>query len=164
MENQPQTDQAAWWLEPDSEAGQDGLTQTEAQDRLEQFGPNRFRDHRAPPAWRQLLEHFRNPLVLILLLASGISALTGEVTNFVIIAAIVLLSVTLDFVQERRASAAADRLRESVSVRASVLAGSRNWRWRSWCRATSCGSRLATWCRPTRACCRRATSSSTRRC
>lgn len=121
MENQPQTDQAAWWLEPDSEAGQDGLTQTEAQARLEQYGPNRFRDHRAPPAWRQLLEHFRNPLVLILLLASGISALTGEVTNFVIIAAIVLLSVTLDFVQERRASAAADRLRESVSVRASVL-------------------------------------------
>ncbi len=122
MENPPETDPAAWWLEPDRDAAnQDGLTQAEAQTRLEQYGPNRFRDHHAPPAWRQLLEHFRNPLVLILLLASGISALSGEVTNFIIIAAIVLLSVTLDFVQERRASAAADRLRESVSVRASVL-------------------------------------------
>ena len=121
MENTPETDHAAWWLEPDTETDGDGLTQQEARRRLEQCGPNRFQDHHAPPAWRQLLEHFRNPLVLILLLASGVSALSGELTNFVIIAAIVLLSVTLDFVQERRASAAADRLRESVSVRASVL-------------------------------------------
>lgn len=121
MDNPSDTDRAAWWLEPDSGVGQDGLTQAEAQARLAQHGPNRFRDHHAPPAWRQLLGHFRNPLVLILLLASGISALTGELTNFVIIAAIVLLSVTLDFVQERRASAAAERLRESVSVRATLL-------------------------------------------
>jgi magnesium-transporting ATPase (P-type) len=63
MENRQQTDRAAWWLEPDSGTGQDGLTQAEA--RLQQHGPNRFSDHHAPPAWHQLLEHFRNPVAQI---------------------------------------------------------------------------------------------------
>jgi len=70
---------------------------------------------------RQFLARFKNPLVVVLLLASSVSALTGEVTNFAIISGIVLLSVTLDFVQEFRANAAADKLRQSVSVRTTVL-------------------------------------------
>ncbi len=70
---------------------------------------------------RAFLSRFKNPLVVVLLLASSVSAMTGEVTNFVIISCIVLLSVTLDFVQEFRANAAADKLRQSVSVRAKVL-------------------------------------------
>ena len=70
---------------------------------------------------RQYLSRFRNPLVIILLVASAISASTGEVTNFLIISCIVLLSVTLDFVQEYRANAAAEKLRQSVAVRTRVL-------------------------------------------
>ena len=54
-------------------------------------------------------------------MASAISALTGEVANFLIISAIVLFSVTLDFVQEHRAGKAAESLRQSVSVRATVI-------------------------------------------
>ena len=45
----------------------------------------------------------------------------GEVANFTIISMIVLFSVTLDFVQERRAGKAAERLRQSVSVRAKLV-------------------------------------------
>ena len=60
-------------------------------------------------------------LVIILLVASAVSAFTGEVTNFLIIGFIVLLSVTLDFVQEYRANTAAEKLRQSVSVRAIVM-------------------------------------------
>jgi Mg2+-importing ATPase len=60
-------------------------------------------------------------LVIILLVASAVSAFTGEVINFLIVSFIVLLSVTLDFVQEYRANAAAEKLRQSVSVRATVL-------------------------------------------
>jgi Mg2+-importing ATPase len=98
-----------------------GLSGAEAKERLGQFGPNIFRDHPQKSLLRQYLARFKNPLVLILLVASGVSALTGEVTNFIIIGSIVLLSVTLDFVQEHRANAAADKLRQSVSVRATVL-------------------------------------------
>ena len=69
----------------------------------------------------QFLRRFRNPLVLILIAASVVSAFTGEVASFVIIIVMVLLSVTLDFVQEYRAGRAAQRLRQSVQLRASVL-------------------------------------------
>lgn len=117
----------AWWLEPQS--GQEkspaaltqGLTTAEAKSRLAQFGPNTLHDRQQRSLFLQYLTRFRNPLVLILLVASTVSALTGEVTNFVIISSIVLLSVTLDFVQEHRANAAAEKLKQAVSVRASVL-------------------------------------------
>jgi Mg2+-importing ATPase len=71
--------------------------------------------------WLQFLSRFKNPLVILLLVASAISALTGEITNFLIITVMVLFSVTLDFVQEHRAGKAAESLRHSVSVRARVI-------------------------------------------
>ena len=85
------------------------------------FGPNLFRDHPEQPLWLQFLSRFKNPLVILLLVASAISALTGEITNFLIITVMVLFSVTLDFVQEHRAGKAAESLRHSVSVRARVI-------------------------------------------
>jgi hypothetical protein len=69
----------------------------------------------------QFLRRFSNPLILILLAASLISALVQEVVSFVIITLMVLISVTLDFVQEYRAGKAAEKLRQLVQVRASVL-------------------------------------------
>ncbi|QSA98506.1 magnesium-translocating P-type ATPase [Methylococcus sp. EFPC2] len=117
----------AWWLHPPVEpretAAHDGggLSRAEAASRLAQFGPNLFRDRKERPLWLQFLSRFKNPLVLLLLAASAISAFTGEVADFVIISVIVLLSVTLDFVQEHRAGKAAASLRQSVSVRATVM-------------------------------------------
>ncbi len=85
------------------------------------IGPNLFRQRQERSLLLQYLSRFRNPLVIILLVASAVSAFTGEVTNFVIISCIVILSVTLDFVQEYRANAAAEKLKLSVSVRAIVM-------------------------------------------
>ncbi|HEV8718702.1 MAG TPA: magnesium-translocating P-type ATPase [Candidatus Binatia bacterium] len=99
----------------------EGLKSEEAARRLVQYGPNVFTSHRQRALLLEFLSRFRNPLVLLLLAASGISALTGEVTSFFIISAIVLMSVTLDFVQEHRAGQAAERLKQTVAVRVSVL-------------------------------------------
>ena len=74
-----------------------GLSQTEAAARRVKFGPNTLRDHGERTLLIQYLSHFKNPLVMVLLAASAVSALTGEITGFVIIWAIVLMSVTLDF-------------------------------------------------------------------
>lgn len=98
-----------------------GLSVTEAKARLTRFGPNLFRERREKSLLLQYLGRFKNPLVIILLIASAVSAFTGEVTNFLIISFIVLLSITLDFVQEYRANASAEKLRQSVSVRTTVL-------------------------------------------
>ncbi len=120
-------DHKSWWLkplsEPQAELATDaaGLSSAEAGSRLAQYGPNQFRDHQQQPLWLQFLSRFKNPLVILLLVASAISALTGEMTNFLIITVMVLFSVTLDFVQEHRAGQAAESLRHSVSVRAKVI-------------------------------------------
>jgi Mg2+-importing ATPase len=111
-----------WWLSapPHSKTGT-GLSTEQAGLRLEQYGPNRFIARRESPLWLKYLAHFRNPLVLILLLASTLSALLDELMNFIIISAIVFASVTLDFLQEHRAHNAAEKLRQSIALRASVL-------------------------------------------
>jgi Mg2+-importing ATPase len=117
----------SWWLEPlPSDAAAPaalaaGLSTAEATARLAKYGLNLFRERRDKSLLLQYLTRFRNPLVLILLVASTLSAFTGEVANFLIITGIVLLSVTLDFVQEHRANAAAEKLRASVSVRTQVI-------------------------------------------
>jgi hypothetical protein len=90
---------AAWWLAP-APAAPTGLTQAEAQAELARCGANSLDVHRRRSLALQFLARFRNPLVLILLAAGAISALTGEVANFLIIMAMVVLSVMLDFVQE----------------------------------------------------------------
>ena len=80
-----------------------------------------MREHHERSVLVQYLARFRNPLVIVLLSASAISAFSGELANFLIIAVIVLLSVTLDFFQEYRAGKAAEQLRDTVSVKATVL-------------------------------------------
>ena len=98
-----------------------GLSSSDAANRLAQYGQNRLHPASQQAALLQFLTHFKNPLVLVLLAASGLSALTGDVTGAIIIGLIVLMSVTLDFVQSWRAGQAAARLALQVAVTATVL-------------------------------------------
>jgi Mg2+-importing ATPase len=97
-----------------------GLGAAEAEARLATYGPNDAATVKRSPLWLQFLSRFRNPLVIILLVASGLSAATGDIPSFVIVASIVMLSMTLDFVQEVRAQNAVEALRRSVAVQATV--------------------------------------------
>ena len=119
------SDSTPWWItttrSTSLEAKFTGLSSITAAELLQKFGPNTLSNHQGPSLIRQFFTRFKNPLVVLLLLASSVSAFTGEITNFAIISCIVLMSVTLDFVQEFRANAAADKLRQSVSVRTTVL-------------------------------------------
>src|SRR4249920_3856043 len=98
-----------------------GLTSAEASSRLSQFGPNTIGSHQRRAIIIEFLYHFRNPLVLILLVAGVFSAITGDTTSFLIIITIVLAGVFLDFVQEHRASRAAEKLSESVALQSRVI-------------------------------------------
>jgi len=122
----PQSDLSYWRL-PIADllaklsASPNGLSNAEAATRLDRFGPNVVSAERKRAVVLQFLSKFLNPLVIILLVASGIAGATGDKASFFIIFAIVLISVTLDFVQEHRAGEAAERLRNSVAVQAKVL-------------------------------------------
>lgn len=97
-----------------------GLASTEVQSRLATHGPNDAATIKRSPLWLQFLARFRNPLVIILLVASALSAATGDVASFVVVVTIVTISMTLDFVQEVRAQNAVEALRRSVAVQATV--------------------------------------------
>ena len=81
-------------------AGSNGLSSAEAVARLLRYGANTLDTRRRYSFLLKVLSRFRNPLVLILLAAAAISALTGDVPSLVIISAMVLFSVLLDSVQE----------------------------------------------------------------
>ncbi|WP_347989300.1 magnesium-translocating P-type ATPase [Methylomonas sp. AM2-LC] len=98
-----------------------GLSSHDAESRLQKFGPNLIHSEHKTALLLQFLSKFLNPLVIILLVASVFSAITGDVPSFIVISSIILISVTLDFVQEYRAGQAADKLRQSVSVRVQAL-------------------------------------------
>jgi Mg2+-importing ATPase len=104
-----------------------GLSSDEAQRRLAAVGPNEPGQRRRGAALGALLTFLVNPLVLILLVASGVSALLGDVVNAVLIVLMVLLSVLLNFLQTYRSQRAAERLRDTVAPTASVL---RDGAWR----------------------------------
>ncbi len=103
------------------DCGTGGLSTVEAARRLERNGPNLVRRESRQSLLRQFAARFRNPLVMVLLGAAVLSAITGDQASFVIIAAMVILSVTLDTVQEHRAGAAAEKLKLSVGLNELVL-------------------------------------------
>ena len=96
-----------------------GLTQRDAEARLKRFGPNRFDAVQSRPLLTKIATRLLNPLVAILIVAAAVSGFSGDLGSFLIIAAVISFSLTLDIVQEHRASA--DALRKSVAVHADVL-------------------------------------------
>jgi len=116
-----------FWTEPlgkllqELKSGSKGLSSIEAASRLRILGPNIARPHRKRALALEFFSRFGNPLVILLLVASAVSALTGDTTGFVTISVMVLVSVVLDFVQEFRAGRAAERLQQSVALNAKVF-------------------------------------------
>jgi Mg2+-importing ATPase len=108
-------------------SSEQGLTSEEAARRLGEAGPNEPTPARRTGSAVQLLRLFANPLVLILLIASGVSAFLGEIVSASIIAGIVLLGIAVNFVQTYRSQRAIERLREGVAPTATVLRDG------SWC-------------------------------
>ena len=120
-------DEKTFWLSPllDLEkslhSSKEGLTENEAKIRLKQIGPNLISERQKKNVFFQFLSRFRNPLVVLLIVASALSAIVGEIQDASIIFTIVMFSVLLDFFQEYRAGQAAEKLVKSVALKSTVL-------------------------------------------
>jgi Mg2+-importing ATPase len=99
----------------------EGLSSQDVEKRLETYGPNVIVRKKKRTAVAEFVSLFRNPLVIILLLAGLISGFLGERVNAAIIFVMVLLSVCLNFYQERKANKAAEKLTERITTTATVL-------------------------------------------
>ncbi len=99
----------------------DGLTTQEAQERLKINGPNEIKKEKSASPFKLLLGQFTNLLMIILLIATGLSFAVGEVTDAVIIIAIVIASAVLGFSQEYRSEKAVEALKKMTAPTANVL-------------------------------------------
>ena len=98
-----------------------GLTNVEAARRLVEVGPNELAAARRISPWTLLLEQFKNVLIIILLVATALSAFLGHGVEAIAIAVIVLFAVVLGFVQEYRAERAIEALRQMAAPTATVF-------------------------------------------
>ncbi|MBI3647732.1 MAG: magnesium-translocating P-type ATPase [Actinobacteria bacterium] len=98
----------------------DGLAASVADERLRAFGPNVLH-RRGASAWRVLASQLRNPLLPLLVVASLVSAFTGQATDAVIVLAMVVLSVGLGFVNEFRSERAVEALHAQIRHRTTVV-------------------------------------------
>lgn len=98
-----------------------GLTSEEAEDKLARFGPNETSQRTRLKPLQDLAKRAKSPLVLQLLVIAAVSGLIGEARATVIVSAMVLLSLGLSFVLDRRSSQAVERLGKRVQSRTLVL-------------------------------------------
>ena len=99
----------------------DGLTAADVSQRLIEFGPNEVGVSARVSPWTILLAQFKNVLIVILLVATALSAFLGHGVEAIAITVIVLFAVALGFVQEYRAERALEALQEMAAPLATVL-------------------------------------------
>lgn len=97
-----------------------GLSSEDAKVRLERFGPNELREKPGPSVLEMFMAQFREPLVLVLVVAAVISVALREVTEGIVILAIVLVNAVLGVTQESRAEKALAALKKLAAPNARV--------------------------------------------
>ena len=105
-----------------------GLSEGEAQARLKRYGKNELTAEKPVPPWRKFLAHFQDVLVILLLIATLISAAlwlhereSALPYEAIAIFAIVLLNAVMGYIQESRAEQAVAALRQMSAARANVI-------------------------------------------
>ncbi|MEM2147996.1 MAG: cation-translocating P-type ATPase [Candidatus Bathyarchaeia archaeon] len=98
-----------------------GLTQQEAKKRLQEYGPNELKHEKKKSPIILFLEQFADILIIILLIATGLSIFLGEIYDAIIIFAIVIASAVLGFVEEYRSEKAIEALKKMTAPTAMVL-------------------------------------------
>jgi len=99
----------------------EGLTTSQAEKRLLEYGPGELSAAAGPPAGKIFFSQFKNLLTIILLAAAGVSLLMGEYTESVTIMIIVLLDSLLGFAQEYKTERTLELLRRMAAPTATVL-------------------------------------------
>ena len=99
----------------------EGLSTQEAEARLQKYGPNQLQEEAKKPFWKKLVEQFVDPMIIILLVASIFSAVTGEAVDAAIIIAIVVVNAILSLSQEGKAEEAIAALKKMSSPKAKIL-------------------------------------------
>jgi Mg2+-importing ATPase len=102
-----------------------GLTSEQASTILEKVGPNTVAAGEKKSVAGDLFERCKNPLVIQLLIIAALCYATGDIPSTIVVSGMVLLSVILSYVQERRSSQAVEKLQKMVKTNAIVVRNSK---------------------------------------
>ena len=107
--------------------GAEGLTTAQARERQAKYGPNKLKEAEKPTLIQRFIEQLKDPMLIILMVAAAVSALTGwlsgenEWAEVIIILAVVLLNAVLGVIQESKAEAAIEALQTMTAATCKVL-------------------------------------------
>ena len=125
--DKPAEKQAPWHNLPVSavleelQADENGLSDKEATERLNKYGPNRLPESKSKPAIVRFLLQFHNVLIYVLLAAAVLTASFDHWLDTWVILGVVLINAVIGFVQEGKAEKALDSIRKMLSLYATVL-------------------------------------------
>lgn len=108
------------------ETTEQGLSSAEAAARLEKYGPNKLKDAEKPTMVQRFLAQLKDPMLVILMVAAAVSAVTNYLAGesfaeVFIILIVVLLNAVLGVLQESKAEAAIEALQTMTAATCKVL-------------------------------------------
>ena len=108
-------------------SSENGLTEAEAQKRLEENGKNRLEAAKGKSIFRRFMEQLADPMIIILLAAAAVSGVLaamepeGEFVDVIIILAVVIINAVLGVYQESKAEKAIEALQEMSAATSKVV-------------------------------------------
>ena len=114
-------------LAAQSSNAETGLTAAVAQQRLGEFGPNKLDEEEKTPLWKRFFEQMADPMVIMLIVAAAISAITGTIqgepewADVIIILTVVVINSVLGVVQEAKSEQALAALQEMSAAQSKVI-------------------------------------------
>lgn len=99
----------------------EGLTEKEAQERLERDGYNELKETKKDPVWKLFLETFKDPMVIVLMIVALVQLFLGEVIESIIIFVVLIVNSVVSVVQTKKAESSLDALRQISAPSAKVI-------------------------------------------
>lgn len=100
---------------------ENGLSSKEAKERIEKNGYNELKGKDKDPIWKLFLENFKDPMVIVLLIAAAVQVLLGEIIESIIIFIVLIVNAIISVIQTRKAESSLDALREMSAPEAKVI-------------------------------------------
>lgn len=98
-----------------------GLTEEEAASRLQSNGYNELKGKNKTSLWKLFIENFKDPMVIVLLIAAGVQIVLGHLIESLIIFLVIVLNAIISVVQTKKAEGSLDALRQMSAPQAKVI-------------------------------------------
>ncbi len=98
-----------------------GLTDTEAENRAKEFGPNSYQLQKQKSIWKMIFQQFQSPIVYLLVVGAGVSLYFGDYIEAIAIMGVVFINALIGFFMELQARNSMNALREMDVIHSKVV-------------------------------------------